>query len=219
MVAGADVRRTSEVRRTSAPGTLNRGGSVARRKVTFVRDGYYHVYNRGANREPIFHSDENYRFLLGRIKRHASECQVTVIAYCLMPNHYHLVLRQDGERPLSGFVQAVFNSYTKALNRMYGRTGTLFEGPFQALPVTEEVHLLHLCRYVHRNPLEACLVTDLNDWPYSNYLEWTEQRNGTLVDRKFARSHFTTPEAYVTFVLEYMPPERIERVVRQLACD
>jgi putative transposase len=144
---------------------------------------------------------------------------VSVIAYCLMPNHYHFVLRQDGDSPLGNFVQAVFNSYTKAFNKMYDRSGTLFEGPFRAIAVTEEVYLTHLCRYVHRNPLEAHLVADPNDWPYSNYSEWIDRREGTLVDREFVRDRFTTPEAYIKFVMEYEPPERLERVVRQMSCD
>ncbi len=77
---------------------------MARRKVAFAPGEYYHIYNRGANRERIFRSDENYRFLLERIKACIQDWQVGIIAYCLMPNHYHLILRQDGERPISGFV-------------------------------------------------------------------------------------------------------------------
>ena len=75
---------------------------------------------------------------------------------------------------------------------------------------------MHLCRYVHRNPLEAGLVVRLSDWPYSNYPEWVDVRQGALVDRAFVRSRFPTPEAYARFVLEYTPPERLERLVRQL---
>jgi len=192
---------------------------MSRRKVIFVQGGYYHLYNRGADRQLIFRSDENYRFLLKRVKNYADEWLVSVIAYCLMPNHYHFVLRQDGDSPLSNFAQAVFNSYTKAFNKMYDRSGTLFEGPFQAIAVTEEVYLTHLCRYVHRNPLEAHLVVNPNDWPYSNYSEWIDQREGTLVDREFVRDRFATPEAYIKFVMEYEPPERLERIVRQMSCD
>jgi len=192
---------------------------MARRKVTFIQGGVYHVYNRGANRQPIFRSDENYRSLLLRVKKYASDWDVTAIAYCLMPNHYHFVLRQDGQRPLNGFMQAVFNSYTKAFNKMCNRTGTLFEGPFRALPVTQENYLLHLCRYIHLNPLAAGLVTSLDDWFYSNYLEWTNQRGGTLVDREFVRGRFPTPEAYRQFVIEYAPPEHMERAIQQLTFD
>lgn len=192
---------------------------MACRKVVFVQGGYYHVYNRGANRTPIFRSDENYHFLLRRISQYVESMQVAVIAYCLMPNHYHFVLRQDGEIPLGNFIQAVFNSYTKAFNKMYDRRGTLFEGPFRAIAVDEEEYLIHLCRYVHRNPQEAGLVTNPNEWPYSNYLEWIGQCGGTLVDREFVCSRFAAPQAYIQFVLEYAPPARIEHAVRQLSFE
>jgi putative transposase len=192
---------------------------MARRAVPFIQGNYYHVYNRGASRQSIFRSDENYLFLLQRVKRCVAEWQTTVIAYCLMPNHYHFVLRQDGECPLSSFVQAVFNSYTKAFNKMYRRSGTLFEGPFRALHVAKDEYLVHLCRYVHRNPLEAGLVTSLDDWPYSNYLEWIGRRDGALVDRRFVRGYFASPEEYTRFVVEVAPPKWMERAVRPLLCD
>ncbi|OQY24815.1 MAG: hypothetical protein B6I35_00725 [Anaerolineaceae bacterium 4572_32.2] len=187
---------------------------MARRKITFTQDEYYHIYNRGVGRQPIFHCDDNYRFLLHRIKKYTAQWQVVVIAYCLMPNHYHFVLLQAGEHPISHFMQSLFNSYTKAFNKMYDRSGTLFEGPFRAAHVTDAAYLLHLCRYVHRNPLDAGLVTNLLNWPYSNYLEWIEQRNGTLVDREFVQGHFPTPAAYIQFVMDYTAPKRIINAIQ-----
>jgi REP element-mobilizing transposase RayT len=188
---------------------------MARRNIDFVQGETYHVYNRGVNRQSIFRSDDNYVFLLQRVKGYVAQWQVVVIAYCLMPNHYHFVLRQGGEHAISLFVQSVFNSYSKAFNTMYGRSGTLFEGPFRAAHVADEAYLLHLCRYVHRNPLEGGLVMDLRDWPYSNYLEWIGERCGTLVDREVLDSCFSTPEAYIEFVGEGVPPKWIADAVRQ----
>src|SRR5574341_1146614 len=69
---------------------------MARRKVAFFKGGHYHIYNRGANRQPIFRDDENYRFLLARVKEAAVEQQVSVLAYCLMPNHFHPLPMQRG---------------------------------------------------------------------------------------------------------------------------
>jgi len=189
---------------------------MAPRKTVFSPGGYCHIYNRGANRQPIFNCADNYVFLLRRVKQCVVQCQITVIAYCLMPNHYHFVLRQDSEHPVSQFVQSLFNSYTKAFNKVYARSGTLFEGPFRAVPIDDETYLLHACRYVHRNPLEAGLVTDVADWPYTNYLEWIGQRNGALVDREFVQSYFATPAAYARFVMEVNPPRRIDRAIRKI---
>ena len=189
---------------------------MARRKITFAQGEYYHVYNRGVNRQPIFRCDDNYEFLLHRVKRYVAQWQIVVIAYCLMPNHYHFVLLQAGEHSISRFVQSLFNSYTKAFNKMYARSGTLFEGPFRATHVTDDAYLLHLCRYVHLNPLEAELVADLREWPYSNYLEWIEQRNGILIDREFVSSHFPTPAEYVQFVMDHTPPKQIAAVIQKI---
>jgi len=116
---------------------------MARRTVQFVQGEYYHIYNRGCNRENIFRSDENYRFLLQILAEKVLEFDIAIIAYCLMPNHYHLLLRQQGERGVGKCVQEVFNRYTKAFNSMYERTGTLFEGPFKAIRVDNNEYLIH----------------------------------------------------------------------------
>jgi REP element-mobilizing transposase RayT len=119
---------------------------MARRKTTFHQGHYYHIFNRGANKELIFRDTDNYRFLLSEVKQYSLMLQVAIIAYCLMPNHYHFLLRQDGEHPVSEFIQRTFNSYTKAFNKKFTRTGTLFESPYKAVPIENETHLLHLCR-------------------------------------------------------------------------
>jgi REP element-mobilizing transposase RayT len=174
------------------------------RKVQFARGHYYHVYNRGIDRQPIFQEAENYAFLLRRIKRYAHAQRIAVIAYCLMLNHYHLLLRQDGDTPISTLMQRVFNSYTKAYNKRYGRQGTLFEGPYRALHVDQQTYLRHVCRYIHANPVKHGFVEQVQEWPYSNYHEWIGTREGTLVDRAFVQGLFATEKAYERFVQAYV---------------
>lgn len=174
------------------------------RKVQFAEGQFYHIYNRGVGRQPIFREEENYLFLLRRLKKYAGVLDVTIIAYCLMPNHYHLLVRQDGAEPAGRLSQRVFNSYTKAFNKRYSRTGTLFEGPFKAIHVDRDDYLLHLCRYIHANPVKHGLVSELGQWPYSNYLEWVDAREGMLIDRAFAREHFPVAGLYRQFVLDYL---------------
>ncbi|MBI5215557.1 MAG: transposase [Ignavibacteriae bacterium] len=185
------------------------------RKVIFAQDEYYHIYNRGCNRENIFLSDENYRFLLRNLKSLVEEYNVCVIAYCLMPNHYHFLLRQDGEKNSGKLIQFLFNKYTKAFNAMHKRTGTLFEGPFKAIHVDKQEYLIHLCRYIHRNPLEAGLVANIEDWEYTNYLEWIGKRKGMLWDKEFVNDNFRTAEEYKKFVLEYISPKKLEEEWRK----
>ena len=174
------------------------------RKAQFAQGHFYHMYNRGVGRQPIFREADNYLFLLRRLREYACRLDVAVIAYCLMPNHYHFLLRQDGQEPAGRLPQRLFNSYTKAFNRRYDRTGTLFEGPFKAIHVDRDGYLLHLCRYIHANPVKHRLVSDLSQWPYSNYLEWIGARNGRLVDRAFVREHFPVEDNYRSFVWDYL---------------
>lgn len=188
---------------------------MAKRKVTFSRGCHYHVYNRGSNRQLIFRERENYLFLLKRFGKHALEMSITVVAYCLMPNHYHFLLRQDGDVSISDLMQAIFNSYSKAFNKMYKRSGTLFEGPFKSIHVDKENYLIHLCRYIHRNPLEAGLVNNLEVWPFSNYLEWVGGRDGKLVDRDFLNAYFRTAEDYIEFVKDLDDAERVKPKIKK----
>ena len=95
-------------------------------------------------------------------------------------------------------------SYTKAINKRFQRTGVLFQGQFQAKPVSTSSYLLNLCRYVHGNPVKDGLVADIAQWPYSNYLEWIGERNGTLVNKGFVQDNFDTADEYRKFVLEYL---------------
>jgi REP-associated tyrosine transposase len=96
--------------------------------------------------------------------------------------------------------QRVFNSYSKAHNKRYGHSGTLFEDNYKVIPVVKSSHLLHLCRYIHGNPVKDGLVAGPADWPYSNYLEWIGERDGTLYDPEFVRVNFGSPEEYRAFV-------------------
>jgi putative transposase len=162
---------------------------------------YYHIYNRGCSREDIFANPGNYLFLLRRAKAFLKDYPLSMIAYCLTPNHYHFLLRPEEDGCLSSFIQRLFNSYTQAFNKQQGRSGTLFEGRAKSILVNTDEYVLHLCRYVHLNPLKAKLVTHLSEWPYSNYLEWTGQRNGVLIDQAFAQEYFPNARDYEAFVM------------------
>ena len=170
------------------------------KRIPFIQGGYYHIYNRGAGRQRIFHEARNYIYVLRLLKKVTGECDITVIAYSLLPNHYHWLLRQDGETPAGKVPTRVFGSYSQAFNLAYERTGTLFEGPYKALPVDTDAYFVNLVSYIHLNAVHHGLVDSPDDWPYSNYLEWIDKRPGTLVDRDLVRAYFAAPQAYRDFI-------------------
>ncbi len=166
---------------------------------------YYHVFNRGANREPIFACQENYIFLLRQIKHFLPDHPLTMIAYCLMPNHYHFLIRVENDNALSPFIQRLFNSYSQAYNRQQNRSGTLFEGRVKSKLVERDGYLIHIARYIHLNPVQAGLVENPEDWPYSNYREWIGLRKGALFDSEFVYEIFSSSKDYRVFVRSEVP--------------
>ncbi|MEW5980590.1 MAG: transposase [Acidobacteriota bacterium] len=138
---------------------------------------YYHIYNRGNNRQNIFIEERNYRYFLQKYAQLVTPYADT-FAYCLLRNHFHLLVRvknldeidpawQD-KKPGQVFGN-FFNAYAKAFNRMYNRTGSLFENPFRRIVVTSEAHFTQLIVYIHQNPQKHGFVDDFRNWPYSSY--------------------------------------------------
>jgi REP element-mobilizing transposase RayT len=189
------------------------------RSDVFAPDHYYHIYNRAVDGAVLFFNPGNYEHCLRLVKRYQDKYGVSVIAYCLMPNHYHFLLRQETDVPLSRFINVLFNAYVQAVNRQQGRKGTLFEGRFKHVWVDQEEYLIHLCRYIHLNPLKASLVPRLEDWPYSNYLEWLGQRAGTLKDEAFVGDRFPTPASYRQFVADYADEVTVLERIEKYLCD
>lgn len=190
------------------------------RRIKFEKGNYYHIYNRGAHRKRIFLKKGDYSFLLQRIEKYFQRDTITMIAYCLMPNHYHFLIRPDGNVSFSQTMQSIFNSYSKGFNSWYQHTGTIFEGPFKSVWVDSEEHVVYLCRYIHRNPIDGKrpLVDELNDWPFSNYLEWIGARKSNLVDEDFVATTFPQRESYRNYVLadQELPQEKAERFRKYL---
>lgn len=126
---------------------------MPRRKLQFIEGAYYHMYNRGASRQSIFRTDEDYCNALFLIKEVSRLCRITLITYCLLPNHYHWLVRQDGPAPANLLPKRVFGSYTRLFNNLHGRSGTLFEDRFDAKLVATDEYLHQLCYYIHGNPV------------------------------------------------------------------
>lgn len=132
------------------------------------KDFYYHIYNRGINREIIFKSDDNKRYFLRLLLKYLSS-KISIFAYCLMDNHYHLIIRIDNdvEEVIQSFSN-LFNAYAKAFNKQNNRTGSLFEKHFKRIKLQNEDYLKQLILYVHLNP-KYHLNIDFKAYQFSSY--------------------------------------------------
>ena len=176
---------------------------------TFINDCYYHVYNRGVEKRTIFldHSD-CYRFIhdlfefndtasAGKysevkppqdIKR---ELIVDIVCFCLMPNHFHLILKQRVKGGISFFMKKLGTGYSMYFNKKYKRVGSLYQGCFKSKYIENDEYLIHLSRYIHLNPLEIIekgwksegikdwkkAKTFLNNYKFSSFLDYSGKKN------------------------------------------
>jgi putative transposase len=134
---------------------------------------YFHIHNRGVNRENIFFEERNYAHFLGLYAKYIAPVADTY-AYCLLRNHFHLLVRiKPAARYRAAAVSKAFSNllsaYAKAINKRYGRTGPLFQHYFGRFPVTSEGYFASLIRYIHRNPQKHGWVESYRDWPFSSY--------------------------------------------------
>lgn len=129
---------------------------------------YFHVYNRGVNRAKIFFSDRDYCRFIELMKISLINEQLSLHAYSLMPNHYHMILLQHAPRAMSSYLKRVCELYAKEMNRRSGRTGHLFQGRYRIHPIDGPSTLVFVSRYVHRNPVLAGLVSLAEEWEYSS---------------------------------------------------
>lgn len=197
---------------------------MPRRKESFEVGEHYHIFNRGVDRQPVYFSRENYLFFLRRMGQYlccinppewngsspeTRSCQI--LAYCLMPDHYHLLV-QICANTFSASMQSLSQSYTNAINRDRKRVGPLFQGRFCAKPIDEELGLLHVSRYIHRNPVDAGLVKLPHAWEFSSYLDYTDVRHGRLPNLSSVLTIAGGRERYRRFVedQERHPPVSIE---------
>ena len=173
-------------------------------KAKFFDDHFYHVYNRGVHKSQIFFSEQNYEYGLKLISKYSAQYKVSVVAYCLMPNHYHLLVWQQAGGSTARFLQTTFNAYTQAVNKQQNLHGTLFEGSAQSLNLDTDSYVLQLVRYIHLNPVAARLVTFPQEWKFSDYSVWAGFRKDPRFDDRIRKRYFADGGEYRFFVEEYL---------------
>lgn len=174
--------------------------------------GYtYHVYNQGNNRQQLFFERENYLYFLEKVRQGLLP-YCDILAWCLMPNHYHLliIVREDYEHenaiqnkekivnPLNRKIGIIQSSYTKAINKRYDRSGSLFRQKTKSKSLTDQNRnkmdtAVNCFFYIHQNPLKAGIADKMEDWEFSSFKDYAGMRTGDLCNKELAKELFKIP--------------------------
>lgn len=192
----------------------------------FVEDAYYHVYNRGWNKQVIFRDEEDYHFFESLIARHLSleeksdakgrpykhlRNNIQLNAYCLMPNHFHLLIHQDTADALTELMLSMMTAYTMYFNKKYQQKGTLFESSYKAVFIQSDPQFMHISRYIHLNHY------DYRVWSHSSYEDYLYGAREWL-EIEPVLGLFPSNEAYVEFTNDYEAMQRgLEKLKREIA--
>lgn len=193
----------------------------------YVADSYYHVYNRGVEKRIIFEDELDFRVFLSYFKtalspeeEHDLEAeeyapgikqlrrlnlsqQVELLAFCLLPNHFHLLLYQHNERGIQKLMQSVMTGYVMYFNKRYDRVGRLFQDRYKAVHVDNHAYLAHISRYIHLNSLDA--GSSPEEYTYSSYPYYTGQYQAQwMKPNKVLAMHGDNVNDYSEFVRDYI---------------
>ena len=217
------------------------------RKLQFTKGEFYHIYNRGTEKRIVFsNKNDYYRFLYllfacndtapllnsqhyyrgsaSIVNSHRKRnLLVDIVCFCLMPNHYHLILRERTDGGIQKFMQKLGTGYTMYFNTKYDRNGVLFQGAFKAIRVDQESYFTHLTRYIHLNPAELCepLWKDngikkqegtfkfVKEYPWSSLSDYLgKHRFEPLLDTKTIKELALPPQAYDAYMMEWIAEHR-----------
>lgn len=170
----------------------------------------YHVINRSNGRVPIFESDADYRHFESLLQEGVELIGMRILAYCVMPNHWHLVLHPKNDGDMGEFMRWVTTTHVRQRRSMTDTIGHghLYQGTYKSFPVETDEHFLHLMRYVEQNPLRARFVLKAEDWKWSSL--WQREK-GTVKEQKLlSKLPVDLPKKYLSQVNAVFEPDTLE---------
>lgn len=173
----------------------------------------YHVINRSNARATVFHNNADYRAFLTQMNLASDRVPMRVLAFCLMPNHFHFVLWSRGDGDISRWMHWLLTAHTKRHHRVRGTTGRIWQGRFKAFPIQLDRHLLTVIRYVERNPLRANLVERADDWEWSSISRTSTELTRSLL----CEWPIATPENWLELVNRPHTKEELDALRRSAA--
>lgn len=149
-------------------------------------NAFYHVFNRGINKQPIFLSKDDYQFFLKKLHGLRKQYDHSIYAYCLMPNHFHISI-QTRKIPISKIMSSLATSYSMYFNRVYTHLGPVFQNRFKSILVQNDAYFLKLSQYIYLNPVKAGLVDNPLLYPYSSIREALGEEDLYVLDDDIVR--------------------------------
>lgn len=209
------------------------------RPTPLVTGEIYHLFNRGHNKQDLYFSPRDYRrfidsisyyhfqgpkpkfskFIHGTlipIKLTDENALVDVFCYCLMPNHFHLLVRQRVNGGITKFMSQLANSWAKYSNLKYGRSGSPFEGHFRSVLIENDEQFIHVSRYIHINPIVSKIAQHLEDYPWSSYCEYMSGKNLICTTADILSMFSNSTEKYKKFLNDQISyGETLEKIKHQ----
>ncbi len=191
-------------------------------------ESYYHAYARGSSRQPIFLDASDYRYFIYLFNRYLSKEKfisktgvpypsyresIDLLSFCLMRNHFHMLLYQKDDGAMSSFMKSVLSSYTRYFNLKYKRTGAIFESTYKAVRIDDDSYLQHITRYIHLNPRywEKYKYSSLKYYRDGSEPEWL--KNGKIL------CLFPSRSEYMKFVGDYEEMRDMLTVIKYSLAD
>jgi REP element-mobilizing transposase RayT len=193
-----------------------------------VADAYYHVYARGGNKQPIFLETSDSVFFLSLLKRYLSakagsdtrglpfpslHDDIQLVSYCLMNNHFHLLVYQINPGSMTNLMRRVMTSYVQYFNKKYQRRGPLFESRFRASRITDDAYLIHITRYIHLNPEKW----RTHEFSSINY--YLGKPSPDWLSPQLAMELFKSPADYLDFLEDYTENRAVLEIIKHELAD
>ena len=176
-------------------------------------DGFiYHVLNRGNGKQKVFHKKQDYRVFVDLMKDAKRRHPIKIFAYCLMPNHFHIVVMVIKAKDLSRFMQWLMTSHVRRYHAHNGTSGHIWQGRFKSFMIQKDSHLLTVLRYVERNPVRSGLVKSAMNWSWSSLRELSGKDSRIFVDGP----PIQLPKNWVQFVDESLTEKELEDLRRSV---
>ena len=189
----------------------------------FAEGEIYHIYNRGVDKMAIFLDEQDYKIFLDRLNeslypelvdysklpKYATRRKTLppnsydLVSFCLMPNHFHVLIKQNNHLPITQLVLKICTGYSKYFNKKYGRVGSIFQDRFKSVRISRNEQLLWISYYIHNNPVKANMVSAPQNYKWSSFLDYVNVEKDSICKKEIILKQFSNPISYLEYFNNY----------------